>query len=391
MSKIVIVGAARTAVGTFGGTLKDIRTVDLGITAVSEALKWAGVSPSQVDDVIMGTCVTTTESSQQARMVALGAGMPFEVHAVTINKNCSSGMYSIFLAAQEIKTGDADIVVAGGMENMSKAPYMLDKARWGYRMGEGKLLDGATLYCPYNKDHIGITAENLAEQYNISRLEQDEYAYQSQMKAVKAIESGRFVDEIVPITIPQRKGDPIVFAQDEFPKPATTMEGLAKLPPFIKADGTITPGNSSGLNDGAAAVVLMTEEKAAELGLKPLAEIVSYAVGGVDPKVMGIGPVPSSRKALDKAGLTVDDLDLIELNEAFAAQAIAVNKDMGWDLAKLNVNGGAIALGHAVGSSGARITVTLLYEMMKRQSTYGLATLCVGGGEGTTLILKRMV
>jgi acetyl-CoA C-acetyltransferase len=392
MKEAVIVSAARTAIGTFSGTLANTSASELGAVVVRAALERAGVEPGAVDEVLMGCILQAGQGQNPARQAALKAGLPVEVPCTTINKVCGSGLKSVALAAQSIMAGDAEIVVAGGAENMNLAPYMLDKARTGYRMGHGQLIDSMIhdgLWCIFGDTHMGITAEKVAEQYGISRAEQDEFAAASQAKAAAAIESGRFADEIVPVMLPQRKGDPVRFDKDEHVRPGTTVESLSKLKPAFKKDGTVTAGNASGINDGAAAVVVMSADRAKAMGLAPLAKVKAYASAGVDPSVMGIGPVPATRKALAKAGLTVADIDLIEANEAFASQSLAVGRDLGWDAAKVNVNGGAIALGHPIGASGARILVTLLHEMQKRDVRYGLATLCIGGGMGIALIVER--
>ncbi|MBP8819241.1 MAG: acetyl-CoA C-acetyltransferase [Syntrophomonadaceae bacterium] len=391
--EVVLVGACRTPVGTFGGTLKDTPAVTLGKVVMEEALKRAGLKGEQLDEVIFGCVIQAGLGQNVARQSMIHAGIPKEVTAFTINKVCGSGLRAVSLAAQVIRAGDADVVLAGGMENMSAAPFALEKARYGYRMNNGVLIDTMIkdgLWEAFNGYHMGITAENINEQWGITREEQDEFGFRSQERAAAAIASGRFKDEIVPVVIPGKKGD-VVFDTDEHPR-KTTPEKMAGLKPAFKKDGSVTAANASGINDSAAAVIVMSKEKADELGIKPMARVVSYASGGVDPKIMGIGPVPASKKALEKAGLTVDDLDLIEANEAFAAQSIAVGRDMGWadKMEKVNVNGGAIAIGHPVGASGARILVTLLYEMQKRESKYGLATLCIGGGMGTALIVERM-
>lgn len=392
MREVVIVSAVRTAIGSYGGALAGISPSDLGAIAIKEALNRAKISADVVDEVYLGCILQAGQGQGVARQAAIKAGLPVEVPATTINMLCGSGLRTVSMAAQIIQSGDCDTIVVGGTENMSMAPYLLDNARWGYRMGDSKVKDSMifdALTDAFNGYHMGITAENIAEKYNISREEQDAFASESQNKAEKAIAKGRFKDEIVPVIIPQRKGDPIIFEEDEYPKAGVSPEKLGKLRPAFKKDGTVTAGNASGINDGAAVLVVMAKEKAEQLGLKPLATIVSYANAGVDPAIMGIGPVPSSRKAFEKAGLTIEDMDLIEANEAFAAQALAVGKELNWDASKVNVNGGAIALGHPVGASGARILVTLLHEMEKQNSTYGLATLCIGGGMGTALIVKR--
>ena len=390
--EIVIASACRTAIGSYGGTLKDTPAKELGGIVIKEAINRAGLKPEQVDEVIFGNVLQAGLGQNPARQAALAAGLPVESTAFTVNIVCGSGLKSVALAAGLIQAGDADIIVAGGMENMSQAPYAMPAARWGARMFNTNLVDVMVndgLWDAFNNYHMGITAENVAEKYGLTREMQDEFALASQNKAEAAIKAGKFKDEIVPVVIPQRKGDPIVFDTDEFPRFGTTIEALAKLKPAFKKDGgTVTAGNASGINDSAAALVIMSKEKAEELGIKPMATIVSYATGGVDPSIMGTGPVPASRKALAKAGLTIKDIDLVEANEAFAAQSLAVARDLEFDMDKVNVNGGAIALGHPIGSSGARILVTLLHEMQKRGSKYGLATLCIGGGQGQALIVK---
>ncbi|MGR6836250.1 acetyl-CoA C-acetyltransferase [Syntrophomonas erecta] len=390
--EVVLVGACRTPVGTFNGQLKDTKAIDLGSLVMTEALNRAGLSGGQLDEVIFGCVLQASQGQNVARQSAIKAGIPETVTAFTINKVCGSGLRAVSLAAQIIKAGDADIIMAGGMENMSAAPYALEKARSGYRMNNGNIVDVMIkdgLWEAFNDYHMGITAENVAEKWGITREEQDQFGFVSQQRAAEAIKNGRFKDEIVPVVIPGKKGD-IVFDTDEHPR-ATTREKMAGLRPAFKKDGTVTAGNASGINDGAAAVIVMSKEKADELGIKPMATIVSYASGGVDPSIMGLGPIPATRKALEKAGMTVDDIDLIEANEAFAAQSLAVAKDLGWadKMEKVNVNGGAIAIGHPIGASGGRILITLLYEMQKRDSKTGLATLCIGGGQGTTLIVRR--
>ena len=392
MEEIVIASACRTALGKFGGSLTNVPAADLGAIVIKEAVKRAGIKPEDVEEVVMGNVIQAGLGQNVARQATLKAGLPVEVPAMTINKVCGSGLRCVSLAAQMIKAGDVDVVVAGGMENMSAAPYVLDKVRWGERMGDGKLVDTMikdALWDAFNDYHMGVTAENIAKQWGITREDQDAFSAASQQKAQKAIESGRFKDEIVPVPVPQRKGDPIIFDTDEFPRFGTTKETLAKLKPAFIKDGTVTAGNASGINDGAAAFVIMSAKKAKELGIKPLAKIVSYGSKGLDPSIMGYGPFHATKKALEVAGLTVDDLDLIEANEAFAAQSIAVARDLKFDMNKVNVNGGAIALGHPVGASGARILCTLLYEMEKRDAKKGLATLCIGGGMGTAVIVER--
>jgi acetyl-CoA C-acetyltransferase len=393
MRDVVIVSAVRTAVGTFGGALKDIPAIELGKIAVEEALKRAKVKPEQVEEVILGNVLQAGQGQNPARQVLIRSGIPKEVPATTINKVCASGLKSVMMAAQAIKAEDVDIVVAGGFESMSQAPFYVPGARWGYRMNDGALIDGMIhdgLLDIFNHYHMGITAENVAERFNVSRQDQDALALKSQQNAGRAIKEGRFKEEIVPVMIPQKKGNPIVFDTDEHPRPNTTKEALAGLRPAFKKDGTVTAGNASGINDSAAALVIMSADKAKALGLQPIARIKSYATAGVAPDIMGTGPVPASQNALKKAGLTAKDLDLIEANEAFAAQAVYVNRMMGWDPEKVNVNGGAIAIGHPIGASGARILVTLLHEMKKRQARYGIATLCVGGGMGGALIAERI-
>ena len=392
MREVVIASAVRTALGSFGGSLKDVPAVDLGALVIKEALNKAGVKPECVDEVLMGNVIQTGLGQNPARQAAVKAGLPVEIPSMTINKVCGSGLRCVALAAQMIKAGDADVIVAGGMENMSQGPYVLKTARFGQRMGDGKMVDAMVndaLTDAFNGYHMGITAENIAEQWGLTREMQDEFAANSQIKAEAAIKNGKFKDEIVPVVIPQRKGDPIVFDTDEFPRFGTTAEKLAKLRPAFKKDGTVTAGNASGINDGAAALVVMSAEKAKELGVTPICKIVSYGSKGLDPSIMGYGPFYATKKALEGTGLTVADLDLIEANEAFAAQSLAVAKDLEFDMSKVNVNGGAIALGHPVGASGARILVTLIHEMMKRDAKRGLATLCIGGGMGTALIVER--
>ena len=386
----VIVSGVRTAIGIYGGGLAEVPAIKLGEICIRAALERADLKPSQVEEVIMGNVLQAGLGQNPARQAAVNAGLPVEVPAMTINKVCGSGLKAVALAAQAIKLGDAEIIVAGGMESMSRAPYLLEKARFGYRMGDGELVDSMIrdgLWDAFNQCHMGITAENICSDCHLTREELDEFALHSQQKAIQAIASGVFRDEIVPVEVPGRKG-PTVFETDQQPR-ETTAEGLAKLRPAFKKDGMVTAGNSSGLNDGGAAVVVMSAKKAQELGLKPMARIRSYAAAGVDPRVMGLGPIPSSQRALEKAGLRVSDLDLIEANEAFAAQSVAVGKELGFDRSKLNVNGGAIALGHPIGASGTRVLITLLYEMQRRNAHYGLATLCIGGGQGVAMIVER--
>nr|WP_157452416.1 acetyl-CoA C-acetyltransferase [Bacillus sp. J33] len=391
MREAVIVSAVRTAIGSFMGTLSKTPATELGAVVIKEALKQAGVKENQVDEVIMGNVLQAGLGQGPARQAALKAGLPEEVPAATINKLCGSGLKAVHYAAQAIQLQEADIVVAGGMENMSLAPYLLMDGRTGFRMGDGKVIDSMIhdgLQCAINSCHMGITAENIADQYELSRESQDEFAAWSQQKADAAIKEGKFKDEIVPVAIPQRKGDPIVFDTDEFPRAGVTAEKLSGLKPAFKKEGSVTAGNASGINDGAAALVLMSREKAEELGIKPLAVLKGNASVGVDPKIMGIGPIPASKKALAKAGLSMEDMDLVEANEAFAAQALAVGQDLEIPREKLNVNGGAIALGHPIGASGARVLVTLLHEMKRRNSRYGLAALCIGGGMGVASVVE---
>ena len=392
MREVVIASAVRTAVGSYGGSLKDFAAPDLGAIVIKEAMNRANVKPETVDEVIFGCVLQAGQGQNVARQCAVKAGIPIEIPAATINIICGSGLKSVSLAAQMVMSGDNDIVIAGGTEIMSAAPYVVPKARWGHRMGDGKFIDEMIkdgLWDAFNNYHMGVTAENVAEQWGISREEQDEFAATSQNRAEKARKEGRFKDEIVPVEVKTRKGS-FMFEDDEFIRDGVTKEALAKLRPAFKKDGgTVTAGNASGINDGAAAFVIMSKEKADELGIKPLATIVSHATAGVDPSVMGTGPIPSSRKALERAGLKIEDIDLVEANEAFAAQSIAVKRDLNLDMEKTNVNGGAIAIGHPIGASGGRILTTLLFEMKKRDSKYGLATLCIGGGMGTALIVKR--
>ncbi len=387
----VIVSGVRTAIGSFGGGLAEVSAVKLGEICIRAALQRADLKPGQVDEVIMGNVLQSGLGQNPARQAAIQAELPFEVPAMTINKVCGSGLKAVMLAAQAIKLGDANIIVAGGMESMSQAPYLLEKARFGYRMNDGQLVDEMVrdgLWDAFNNYHMGITAENICTESHLSREELDTFALESQQRAVHAIEAGIFRAEIVPVEVPGRKGSTL-FEQDQQPRAETTAEALAKLRPAFKKDGMVTAGNSSGLNDGGAAVVVMSRRKAEELHLRPLATIRSYASAGVDPRIMGMGPVPSSRRALAKASLSVSDLDLVEANEAFAAQSVAVGKELGFDRSRLNVNGGAIALGHPIGASGTRILVTLLYEMQRRNAHYGLATLCIGGGQGVAMIIER--
>jgi len=393
MSDVVIVSAARTAVGKFGGSLAKIAAPDLGATVIHAVLERAGVKPEQVSEVIMGQVLTAGSGQNPARQSVIKAGLPEMVPGMTINKVCGSGLKAVMLAANAIIAGDAEIVVAGGQENMSAAPHVLPGSRDGFRMGDAKLIDSMVvdgLWDVYNNYHMGTTAENVAREYGISREDQDKFAALSQNKAEAAQKAGRFNDEIVPIAIPQRKGEPLQFTTDEFVRHGVTAEALAGLKPAFSKEGTVTAANASGINDGAAAVVVMSAKKAEALGLTPLARIKAYANAGVDPKVMGMGPVPASRRCLERAGWGVNDLDLMEINEAFAAQALAVHKQMGWDQSKINVNGGAIAIGHPIGASGCRILVTLLHEMQKRDAKKGLASLCIGGGMGVALAVERL-
>ncbi|WP_427138663.1 acetyl-CoA C-acetyltransferase [Psychrobacillus psychrodurans] len=391
-NEVVIVSAVRTAIGSFQGALKDVPATKLGAIVIEKALEKAGVSKDAVDEVIMGNVLQAGLGQNPARQATIQAGLPQSVSALTINKVCGSGLKAIHLATQAIIAGDADIIVAGGMENMSQSPYLLKNARDGFRMGDQKVVDSMIsdgLWCAFNDYHMGVTAENLCDQYNITREEQDRFSARSQSRAAKAIEEGKFADEIVSVEIPQRKGDPVIFSQDEYPKKGSTEEKLAGLRPAFKKDGSVTAGNASGINDGAAAVVVMSKAKADELGLQPLATVVANASAGVDPSIMGIGPVEAVKKVLNKSQLSLADIDLIEANEAFAAQSIAVDRELSFNHDILNVNGGAIALGHPIGASGARIFVTLLHEMKKRDAKTGLATLCIGGGQGVATIVKR--
>nr|WP_297524984.1 acetyl-CoA C-acetyltransferase [uncultured Roseateles sp.] len=389
---IVIVAAARTPIGKFGGTLSKTPASELGAIVIQELLRRSGLQPDQINEVILGQVLTAGVGQNPARQAVIKAGLPVTVPAMTINKVCGSGLKAVMLAAQAIRDGDSDIIIAGGQESMSLAPHVLPGSREGQRMGDWKLVDTMItdgLWDVYNQYHMGITAENVAKEYRVSRAQQDELALASQQKAAAAQDAGRFTAEIVPVTIPQKKGDPVVFSNDEFINRKSNAEALAGLKPAFDKAGTVTAGNASGLNDGAAGLVLMTDAKAKALGLTPLARLASYASAGVDPKTMGMGPVPASRKALQRAGWQPKDLDLLEINEAFAAQACAVHQEMGWDVSKVNVNGGAIALGHPIGASGARILVTLLHEMIKRDAKKGIASLCIGGGMGVALCVER--
>ena len=393
MKEVYIIDAARTAIGNFGGTLANTPAAQLGTVVVKELLKRNGLGGKEVDDVLIGSVLTAGQGQNIARQIAMGAGIPKEKTAMTINMVCGSGLRTVTMAAQAIKAGDAELIIAGGAENMSMAPYLLPKARTGYKMGNGQLIDSMIndgLWDVFNDYHMGITAENLVEKYNLSREEQDELATASQNKAEKAIAEGKFTDEIVAVEIPQRKKDPIIFDTDEFVRKGVTVEGLAKVRPAFKKDGTVTAANASGINDGAAAVLVASKEAVEKYNLKPMAKIVSYAYHGTDPSIMGIGPVEAVKKALDKAGWTKEDLELIEANEAFAAQALSVIKELGLNTEIINVNGGAIALGHPIGASGTRILTTLVHEMKKRSSKKGLATLCIGGGMGISMCVEAV-
>ena len=392
MTDVVIVAAGRTAVGKFGGTLAKIPASDLGAHVIKGLLARTGLAPEQISEVILGQILTAGVGQNAARQASLKAGLPDRVPAMTINQVCGSSLKATHLAAQAIKSGDADIVIAGGQENMSISPHVLAGSRDGFRMGDAKLIDTMIvdgLWDVYNQYHMGVTAENVAKKYGVTRADQDAFALASQQKTEAAQKAGRFKDEILPVEIAQRKGAPQVFAADEYPKHGTTLEALASLRPAFDKAGTVTAGNASGINDGAAAVIMMSAKKAQELGLAPLAAVRAYSSAGVDPKIMGMGPVPASQLCLRKAGWSVADLDLMEINEAFAAQAIAVNREMKWDASKVNVNGGAIALGHPIGASGCRILVTLLHEMVRRNAKKGFASLCIGGGMGVALAVER--
>ena len=392
MNDVVIVAAARTALGTFGGSLAGIPASTLGATVIKALLERSGLQPDQIDEVIMGQVLQAGVGQNPARQASIEAGLPDSTPALTINKVCGSGLKAVHLAAQAVMCGDAEIMIAGGQENMSASPHILPNSRNGQKMGNWQMVDTMIqdgLWCAFNDIHMGITAENIADKYSIPREEQDAFAAGSQQKTEAAQNEGVFAEEIVPVEVPQRRGDPVIFDQDEFPRPGTTAEGLGKLRPAFKRDGTVTAGNASGINDGAAAVVVMSAAKAKELGLTPMATIRSFSSAGVDPAIMGTGPIPATTKALDKAGWNINDLDLIESNEAFAAQAISVNKELGWDLDKVNVSGGAISIGHPIGASGARILVTLLHGMQRRDAKKGLATLCIGGGQGVAMAVER--
>ncbi|WP_373331935.1 acetyl-CoA C-acetyltransferase [Thiopseudomonas alkaliphila] len=392
MREVVIVAAKRTAIGAFQGSLANVSAPDLGAAVIRDLLAETKVAAEQVDEVILGQVLTAASGQNPARQSVIKAGMPVQVPAFTLNKVCGSGLKALHLATQAIRCGDAEIIIAGGQENMSLSPYVLPKARTGLRMGHAQMVDSMIedgLWDAFNNYHMGITAENLVEKYGLTREEQDAFAAASQQKAAAAVEAGVFADEITPVEIPQRKGDPVVFAKDEQPRAGTTAESLAKLRPAFKKDGSVTAGNASTLNDGAAAVMLMSKEKAQELGLPVLATIKAYANAGVDPSIMGIGPVDATKRCLAKAGWALNDLDLVEANEAFAAQALSVNKELSWDTSKVNVNGGAIALGHPIGASGCRVLVSLVHEMVRRDAKKGLATLCIGGGQGVALAIER--
>ncbi|EEG08920.1 acetyl-CoA C-acetyltransferase [Pseudogulbenkiania ferrooxidans] len=392
MEEIVIVAAGRTAVGNFGGSLAKIPAPELGATVIKALLEKTGIAPEQVSEVIMGQVLTAGVGQNPARQALIKAGIPVHVPAMTINQVCGSGLKVTHLAAQAIACGDAEIVIAGGQESMSMSPHILPGSRDGFRMGPATLVDTMVydgLTDVYNQYHMGVTAENIATKYGISREEQDAFSAASQNKAEAARAAGKFVDEIIPVMVPQRKGDPVAFATDEFIKAGATAEGLGKLRPAFKKDGTVTAGNASGVNDGAAAVIMMTAKKAAELGLKPLARIKAYASAGVEPSIMGMGPVPATQRVLERAGWSLGEVDLIEANEAFAAQALGVARELQWDADKVNVNGGAIAIGHPIGASGCRILVSLLHEMQRRDAKKGLATLCIGGGMGVALAVER--
>lgn len=393
MRDVVIVSAARTAVGSFGGSLSSLSAVELGVIAAKEAIQRAGIKPDVVDEVIVGNILSAGLGQNVARQIGVNSGIPVTRPAMTINKLCGSGLRAVSLAAQMIMLGDADVVLAGGTESMSNAPYLLPKGRFGYRMGHGQVVDSMILdglTDAFHNYHMGITAENIAERWGISREEQDAFAVKSQNKTEKAQKEGKFKEEIVPVVIPQRKGDSLVVDTDEFPKHGVTLEKIQKLKPAFKKDGTVTAATSSGINDGAAMLIVMSADKAKELGLKPMVKILSYASAALDPEIMGYGPVPATQKALKKINMDIAEIDLIEANEAFAAQSIAVARDLKCDVGKINVNGGAISLGHPIGASGARILTTLLYEMKRSKVQKGLATLCIGGGQGTSLIVENI-
>ena len=392
MTEVVIVSARRSPIGSFGGAFKNVSAVDLATQVVKESIKDINLDPNEINEVILGNVLSAGLGQNVARQIAIKSGIPKEVPAFTVNKVCGSGLKTVALAAQSILAGDNEVVIAGGTESMSQAPYVLNDQRWGKRMGDGQIVDTVLkdgLVDAFDDIHMGVTAENVAEKFELTREMEDELAVSSQNRAEAAIKAGRFKEEIVPIAVPQRKGDPVMVDTDEFPRFGSTMDSLGKLRPAFAKDGSVTAGNSSGINDGAAILILMTKEKAEALGLTPLASIVAYASGGVDPKIMGTGPIPATRRVLAKADMSLDDIELIEANEAFAAQALSVIKELELDTDIVNVNGGSIALGHPIGASGARITVTLLHEMVKRDSKTGLATLCIGGGQGIALIVKR--
>lgn len=392
MNNVVIVSATRTAIGKFGGSLKDISPVQLGSVVLKDALKRVSVEAKDVDEVILGIVLSAGHGQNVARQAAIFAGIPNEIPAYCVNKVCGSGLKSVMLGAQSIMLGDADVVLAGGVESMSQTPYALKKTRWGARMGNHEVVDlmiSDGLWDAFNNFHMGTTAENVAEGYGVTRQAQDEFAVKSQNKAEAAIKAGKFKDEIVPLEIPQPKGEPVLFDTDEYPRFNTTKESLAKLKPAFKKDGTVTAGNTSGINDGAGAVLLMSEEKAEEKSIKPMATITGYGLHGVPPEVMCLGPIGAIRKAVDRAGISINALDLIELNEAFASQSIVAMRELGLNIDKVNVNGGAIALGHPIGASGTRILITLLHELRKTKGTYGLAALCIGGGQGIAMVVKR--
>jgi acetyl-CoA C-acetyltransferase len=391
--EVVIVSACRTPIGAFGGALKEMSAVDLGAIVIREAIARAGVPPADIGDAIMGCVLQAGNGMNVARQAALKAGLPIDVPAETVNRVCGSGLQAVVHASEAIRVGYIDAIVAGGTESMSNAPYLLKGARWGYRMGNGEAIDSMLnegLTCAIGLTHMGITAEEVAARYNVSRADQDAFAAESQARAVRAIEEGRFKDEIVPVPVPQRRGEPVPFTTDEFPRAGTTVEKLGALKPAFKKDGRVTAGNASGINDGAAALVITTAAKAKSLGRKPLARILSYASTGVEPKVMGIGPIPAVRKALDRAGLKTGDIDLFELNEAFAAQSVAVARELALDPSKINVNGGAIALGHPIGASGARVLTTLIYALRARRLRRGVASLCIGGGMGIAMVVENL-
>ncbi|MBG9978175.1 acetyl-CoA C-acetyltransferase [Ruoffia tabacinasalis] len=392
MTEVVIVSARRSPIGSFGGAFKNVSAVDLATQVVKESIKDINLDPQEINEVILGNVLSGGLGQNVARQIAIKSGIPKEVPAFTVNKVCGSGLKTVALAAQSILAGDNEVVIAGGTESMSQAPYVLNDQRWGKRMGDGQIVDTILkdgLIDAFDDIHMGVTAENVAEKFGLTREMEDELAVSSQNRAEAAIKAGRFKEEIVPIAVPQRKGDPVMVDTDEFPRFGSTMDSLGKLRPAFAKDGSVTAGNSSGINDGAAMLILMSKEKAEALGLTPIASIVAYASGGVDPKIMGTGPIPATRRVLAKANMSLEDIELIEANEAFAAQALSVIKELELDTDIVNVNGGSIALGHPIGASGARITVTLLHEMIKRDSKTGLATLCIGGGQGIALIVKR--